>query len=137
MFQRRESEGYVGTGSLWCRELGTGGATHQERRWLRRGGRASAVLAVFAALTLLACSDDSPITITDELKRNAETFEYAIGKAGRSLTLATVSEPLTLNLALANDTGSSSILGYLFEGLTETSWLTDEVQPALAESWER
>ena len=51
--------------------------------------------------------------------------------------MATVSEPLTLNLALANDTGSSSILGYLFEGLTETSWLTDEVQPALAESWER
>ena len=137
MFQRRESEGYVGTGSSWCRELGTGGAIHRERRWLRRGGRASAVLAVFAALTLLACSDDSPITITEELKRNAEAFEYAIGKAGRSLTLATVSEPLTLNLALANDTGSSSVLGYLFEGLTVTSWLTDEVQPALAESWER
>ena len=29
------------------------------------------------------------------------------------------------------------MLGYLFEGLTETSWLTDEVEPALAESWER
>ena len=28
-------------------------------------------------------------------------------------------------------------MGYLFEGLTETSWLTDEVEPALAESWER
>ena len=26
-------------------------------------------------------------------------------------------------------------MGYLFEGLTETSWLTDEVEPALAESW--
>ncbi len=137
MFQRRESEGYVGTGSSWCRELGTGGAIHRDRRWLRRGGRASAVLAVFAALTLLACSDDSPSTITDELKRNAETFEYTIGVPDGSLTLATVSEPLTLNLALANDAGSSSILGYLFEGLTETSWLTDEVQPALAESWER
>ena len=137
MFQRRESEGYVGTGNSWCRELGTGGAIHRERRWLRRGRRASAVLAVFAALTLLACSDDSPSTITDELKRNAETFEYTVGEAGGSLTFATVSEPLTLNLALANDTGSSGILGYLFEGLTETSWLTDEVQPALAESWER
>ena len=137
MFQRRESEGYVGTGSSWCRELGTGGAIHRDRRWLRRGGRASAVLAVFAALTLLACSDDSPSTITDELKRNAETFEYTIGVPDGSLTLATVSEPLTLNLALANDAGSSSILGYLFEGLTETSWLTDEVQPALAESWKR
>ena len=29
------------------------------------------------------------------------------------------------------------MLGYLFEGLTETSWLTDEVEPALAESWGR
>ena len=29
------------------------------------------------------------------------------------------------------------MLGYLFEGLTETSWLTDEVEPGLAESWER
>ena len=137
MFQRRESEGYVGTGNSWCRKLGTGGAIHRERRWLRRGRRASAILAVFAALTLLACSDDSPSTIFDELKRNAETFEYTIGEAGGSLTFATVSEPLTLNLALANDTGSSGILGYLFEGLTETSWLTDEAQPALAESWER
>ena len=137
MFQQRESKGCVGTGSSWCRELGTGGAIHRDRRWRRRGRRASAVLAVFAALTLLACSDDSPSTIGDELKRNAETFEYTIGKAGGSLTFATVSEPLTLNLALANDAGSSSILGYLFEGLTETSWLTDEVQPALAESWKR
>ena len=137
MFQQRESKSYGGTGSPWCRKLGTGGGIHRDRRWLRRGRRASAVLAVFAALTLLACSDDSPSTITDELKRNAETFEYTIGEAGGSLTFATVSEPLTLNLALANDTGSSGILGYLFEGLTETSWLTDEAQPALAESWER
>ena len=29
------------------------------------------------------------------------------------------------------------MLGYLYDGLTETSWLTDEVEPSLAESWER
>ena len=28
------------------------------------------------------------------------------------------------------------MLSYLFEGLTETSWLTDQVEPLLAESWE-
>ncbi len=72
-----------------------------------------------------------------QLRRNAETFEYAIGKPGGSLTFATISEPLTFNLAIANDASSTGVLGYLFEGLTETSWLTDEVQPALAESWER
>ena len=92
----------------------------------------------------------SPVTITtpmlvptampttlDLLRDNAEQFEYAIGKQGGALTFATVSEPLTFNLAIANDASSSGVLGYLFEGLTETSWLTDEVEPALAESWER
>ena len=71
-----------------------------------------------------------------QLRQNAENFEYTIGNPGGSLTFATISEPLTLNLAIANDASSSGVLGYLFEGLTETSWLTDEVEPALAESWE-
>ena len=78
---------------------------------------------------------DSPGTIADQLRKNAEAFEYTIGKTGGMLMTATTSEPLTLNLAIANDTGSTGVLGYLFEGLTETSWLTDEVEPSLAESW--
>ena len=69
--------------------------------------------------------------IVDQLKKSAEEFEYAIGRPGGIRTLATVSEPLTLNLAIANDASSSGVLGYLFEGLTETSWLTDQVEPAL------
>ena len=76
-------------------------------------------------------------SVVDQLKMNAEEFEYTIGKQGGDLTLATVSEPLTFNLAISTDASSSGVLGYLFEGLTETSWLTDEVEPALAESWER
>ncbi len=75
-------------------------------------------------------------SIVDRLKRNAEEFEYAIGTPGGALTIATVSEPLTFNLAVSNDASSSNVLGYLFEGLTETSWLTDQVEPLLAESWE-
>ncbi|MYH39700.1 MAG: ABC transporter substrate-binding protein [Candidatus Dadabacteria bacterium] len=66
-------------------------------------------------LSLLACLDDS----SDE----------------KTLTFATISEPITLNLALAKDAASSGVLGYLFEGLTETSWLTNQVEPALAKSW--
>ena len=76
-------------------------------------------------------------TVVAQLKRNAEEFEYSIGKPGGALTFATISEPLTLNLAIANDASSSGVLGYLFDGLTETSWLTDAVEPSLAESWER
>ena len=103
---------------------------------------------VSSMLVLAACSDDidgtpvargTPVSqdnIVAQLTKNAEEFEYAIGIRGGTRTLATISEPLTLNLAIANDASSSGVLGYLFEGLTETSWLTDEVEPALAESWE-
>ena len=72
-----------------------------------------------------------------QLRRNAEQFSYTVGNHGGRLTIATISEPLTFNLAVSNDAGSSNVLGYLFEGLTETSWLSDEIEPALAESWER
>ena len=72
----------------------------------------------------------------EQLRINAEGFQYSIGTHGGNLTFATISEPLTLNLAIARDASSSGVLGYLFEGLTETSWLTDEVEPRLAESWE-
>lgn len=82
-----------------------------------------------------AVSDRSELIA--RLRENAGRFEYAIGTPGGTLTIATISEPLTFNLALSNDTGSTGLLGYLFEGLTDTSWLTNQVEPGLAESWER
>ena len=75
-------------------------------------------------------------TIVAELKDNATGFAYTIGTPGGQITYSTIGEPLTFNLALANDSSSSGYLSYLFEGLTEISWLTNEVEPALAESWE-
>ena len=88
-----------------------------------------------------AAADDASVpqdaSIVDRLKSNAEQFEYTIGTPGGALTATTISEPLTFNLAISNDSSSSDVLGYLFEGLTETSWLTDEAEPLLAESWER
>ena len=104
---------------------------------------ALALLLVPLMLAHAACSDSAePETprgsgIVGELRKNAEEFEYVIGKQGGAFTFATISDPLTFNLAIATDASSSGVLGYLFEGLTETSWLTDEVEPALAESWER
>ena len=77
------------------------------------------------------------MAIVEELRRNAERFSYEIGGHGGTITVATISEPLTFNLALARDAGSSGVLGYLFEGLTQTSWLNDEIEPMLASSWER
>ena len=97
------------------------------------------LVAVLGVAVLAACTDDgdeSQEEIVERLQKNADRFEYDIGSYGGNLAYTTVSEPLTFNLALSNDASSSSVLGYLFEGLTETSWLTDEVEPALAESWE-
>ncbi len=74
--------------------------------------------------------------LVGQLERNSARFSYSIGSYGGSITYATISEPLTFNYALANDAGSSGYLSYVFDGLTETSWLTNEVEPSLAESWE-
>ncbi len=75
-------------------------------------------------------------SIVAGLQDNAANFAYTIGAHGGQITYSTIGEPLTFNLALANDSSSSGYLSYLFEGLTEISWLTNEVEPALAESWE-
>ncbi|MCY3827050.1 MAG: ABC transporter substrate-binding protein [Candidatus Dadabacteria bacterium] len=140
MSQQRKLKTYIFPGSSWRSKLAGGRVLHRGRRLLRscaQTGVLFAALAVFATLALLACLHDSdrPGSIADQLRKNAEGFEYTIGKTGGVLTVATTSKPLTLNLAIANDTGSTGVLGYLFEGLTETSWLTDEVKPLLAESW--
>ena len=140
MSQQRKLKTYISPGSSWRSKFAGGHVLHRGRRLLRscaRTGVLFAALAVFATLALLACLHDSdrPGSIADQLRKNAEAFEYTIGETGGVLTVATTSKPLTLNLAIANDTGSTGVLGYLFEGLTETSWLTDEVEPLLAESW--
>ena len=128
-----------GTGTACCDRT-----REKHRTRLQRWRPAAAMLAAVAALAVLACSEDrrdavsdSPDTIADRLRANADAFAYAVGQPGGALTQATIYEPLTLNLAIANDASSSEVLGYLFEGLTETSWLTDEVEPALAGSWTR
>ena len=140
MFHRRETKDYIPIVSAWYRGLITGDAFFREKRWLRSCSRVGVflvALAAFAVLSLPACfhDSDSPSTIADQLRKNAEEFEYTIGKTGGTLTFATISEPLTLNLALAKDSGSVDVLEPLFEGLTEVSWLTDQIEPALAKSW--
>ena len=71
-----------------------------------------------------------------QLEMNAQEFEYTIGQQGGSLTYTTIGDPLTFNPALANDSSSGDVLGYLFEGLTQISWLTGKMEPNLAQSWE-
>ena len=116
---------------------------HLIRRLLKPCRWALALFVVSSFLISVACGGDNTEsataaqdTVVAQLVENAKEFEYAIGKPGGTLTYSTIGEPLTFNLAISTDASSSGILSYLFEGLTETSWLTDEVEPALAESWE-
>ena len=86
------------------------------------------LIAVWALAFMTGCDDDIPETSADidspaadenvvaQLGANADEFEYEVGEYGGTLTFATISEPLTFNLALSNDAGSSGVLGYLFEG---------------------
>ena len=96
--------------------------------------------ALFGALALsaIACASgtETQEEIVARLRSNADDFEYAVGTHGGTITYSTIGEPLTFNLPLANDASSSGYLSYVFEGLTETSWLDDAIEPLLAESWE-
>jgi peptide/nickel transport system substrate-binding protein len=63
--------------------------------------------------------------------------EPATGNFGGTLDLATVSDPKSFNLIVANETSTSRILErYVFEGLTKENGVTTEVEPNLAESWD-
>ncbi|MCE2464890.1 MAG: ABC transporter substrate-binding protein [Dehalococcoidia bacterium] len=106
------------------------------RLWSKLGLISLLTTCLLVASACLGDGAPSEDSVVEQLGKNANEFEYAIGKHGGTLTSATISEPLTFNLAISTDASSSNVLGYLFEGLTETSWLTNEVEPALAESWE-
>ena len=106
------------------------------RRWAKWG---LIFLLTICLLVATAClGDDAPSedSVVERLNKNAEEFEYTTGEHGGAVTTATISDPLTFNLAISTDSSSSGVLGYLFEGLTESSWLTNEVEPSLSKSWE-
>ncbi len=56
--------------------------------------------------------------------------------SGGRLVLDVVSDPKTFNPALASETTSTQILGYLFRGLTRVSPKDGSVKPDLARRWE-
>ncbi len=96
-------------------------------------------LAAAAALLIFAAPEPArsrDLALVEQLKKNAAEFRYENGKPGGALTYSTISGPKTFNLAISTETSSTEILNYVFEGLVETSWLTAEVEPALAERWE-
>ena len=55
---------------------------------------------------------------------------------GGSLVLSTTSDPKSFNDIVAQESSTSEVTGYIFEGLTTVSPFDLKVEPHLAESWE-
>ena len=96
-----------------------------------------AMAMLLATAAILACGDDED-SVVDRLRNNAEAFEYTIGKQGGALTSATISEPLTFNLAIANDASSSGVPRVSLRG-ADRDVVADRRGRARCwrESWER
>jgi len=66
-----------------------------------------------------------------------KVMEGEVGKYGGTLVWSVFgSGPKTFNFPIAQETSSTTPLGFLFDGLTETNGVTTDVEPALAETWE-
>ncbi|MEL6552282.1 MAG: ABC transporter substrate-binding protein [Cyanobacteria bacterium J06621_11] len=53
-----------------------------------------------------------------------------------TLVSPVVGEPKTFNYYLSNESSSSDVLGFLYQGLVRIDQTTSEIVPALSESWE-
>jgi peptide/nickel transport system substrate-binding protein len=72
-------------------------------------------------MSLSACNSDTLLASSDRPPQ---------------LVQAILSDPKTFNFVIATDAGSSSVGSMLFNGLVTQNPLTNEIEPALAKSWE-
>lgn len=66
---------------------------------------------------------------------SAEEYNPKIGTYGGRLVLSQIANPKGFNPVIAQETSTTAITQYIFEGLTRVSGITNEVEPALAKSW--
>jgi len=77
------------------------------------------------------------VALASELfKKPYETYQLSCGQRGGELVLSTLTDPKSFNPIVAQETSTTQITGYIFEGLTRTDPATLEVLPNLANSWE-
>ena len=57
------------------------------------------------------------------------------GIPGGRLVIATFGDPKTFNPITANESSSEDIIRFLFASLVNMDWITQEIEPVLAESW--
>ncbi len=83
--------------------------------------------------TLLLVSNASA---SELFKKPYKDYQIICGQRGGELVLSTTSDPKSFNPIVAQETSTTQITGYIFEGLTRTDPATLEVLPNLANSWE-
>ncbi|MDD5194787.1 MAG: ABC transporter substrate-binding protein [Candidatus Omnitrophica bacterium] len=84
---------------------------------------------IVVALGRLDCAE--PV-----FKEPFKEYKLSCGKAGGEFILASSSDPKSFNPIVAQETSTTQITSFIFEGLTRTAPLTLEVLPNLAQSWE-
>ena len=79
----------------------------------------------------------TPSALAKELfKEPYKDYQIVCGQRGGKLVLSTITDPKSFNPIVAQETSTTQITGYIFEGLTRTHPVTLEVLGNLAKSWE-
>lgn len=73
---------------------------------------------------------------SEPFKKPYEDYQIACGQRGGELVLSTITDPKSFNPIVAQETSTTQITGYIFEGLTRTHPVTLEVLGNLALNWE-
>lgn len=112
----------------------------------RKGvGRILCCLALVSAMVGLGCGKDISKATTEgknsppaSAKTSVPASEYhpKIGTYGGYLVESSISNPKSFNPIIAQETSTTGLTQYIFEGLTKISGITDEPEPALAKSWD-
>lgn len=69
-------------------------------------------------------------------KQPYKQYNLTCGESGGKIILSASSDPKSFNPVVAQETSTTQITGFIFEGLTRTHPLTLEVMPCLAQNWE-
>ena len=88
------------------------------------------LILTITLITPFICLGQTPF------KEPYRDYQIECGRSGGSLILATISDPKSFNPIVAQETSTSQITSYIFEGLTRTDPLTLEVLPNLASRWD-
>jgi peptide/nickel transport system substrate-binding protein len=99
------------------------------------------ILACFIALVWLfrlparesvPATAPSPPPPVEQVQAAAESFQYRRGVHGGELRLNLGDDPQTFNMVLSTDAVTSTLLGWLYEGLLTRNRVTYELEPRLA-----